>query len=281
MISARPPIKRRLKKALDLFAPRPDDEEPGPLAPRPAAMAPAPAEAEPEPAPVAPRPAAVAPKPSPVHPGPAPDPRPAPVHRPEIRALAAILEREGIARGALLDVGAAPFLEADDLPDLAKTLLGPDRIKEMPAHYRAVIEGEPEFSPGLAPASFDVIVVGDLLRRIERPWDLARNLTRLLRPGGVLMVETVLSDAVRPEPVDYWRFTPEGLATLFEGLETIDSRLDPPDPSAGGTVRVVHAARRPVLSRLTFGAPAERPAAPAEHAAPKARKPGKPGKARK
>lgn len=184
------------------------------------------------------------------------------------RRLLDLLAGEAISRGALLDVGPAPLFAAKDLPGLAKTLLSPAPLKARPAHYHAIVFGEADTGLGLEAASFDVIVVHDMLHRMERPWLAAEQLTRLLRPGGLIVVDTLFSGRHDPRPIDDWRFSPGGLETLFEGVETVEARFErtrgPRRGDGSGdaaarhlwtdTVRVIYVGRRPVFGALRFTA---------------------------
>ena len=56
-----------------------------------------------------------------------------------------------------------------------------------------------------------------------RPWAATPELARVLRPGGVIYVETHQTFPIHGYPSDYWRFTREALELLAldAGLEVI------------------------------------------------------------
>lgn len=118
--------------------------------------------------------------------------------------------------------------------------------------------------PEIPDASYDVILSVDVFEHIDRPWLAGENIVRLLRPGGLAYTSTLFSWRYHPCPIDFWRYTPEALAFLMPGLETLDQGFDlterrrdvrkksAHDPMAldafGGwreNVRVFHAGRRP------------------------------------
>ncbi len=80
--------------------------------------------------------------------------------------------------------------------------------------------------PQVPDASFDVIVSIDVFEHITRPWKAAEEIARLLRPGGLSYTSTLFSWRYHPCPIDYWRFSPDCLTFLFEGLETIEAGFD-------------------------------------------------------
>jgi SAM-dependent methyltransferase len=55
----------------------------------------------------------------------------------------------------------------------------------------------------------------DTLEHCEDPLAAGRELYRVLRPGGVCAVTSVMWFPIHGYPHDYWRFTPEGLRLLL------------------------------------------------------------------
>lgn len=66
--------------------------------------------------------------------------------------------------------------------------------------------------------SFDVIYNSDVLEHVPQPFTAAKNILKLLKPGGICITITPFCYAYHPDPVDYWRFTHEGLVQLFSGV---------------------------------------------------------------
>jgi hypothetical protein len=72
--------------------------------------------------------------------------------------------------------------------------------------------------------SFGTIVCFEVLTNVVAPQRASTNMQRLARPGaGVLLAECVVRKLSRM-PVDYWRYTPEGLIALFAGVDFDRSR---------------------------------------------------------
>ena len=65
---------------------------------------------------------------------------------------------------------------------------------------------------------FALVVCCSVLEHVPRPWDMAENLTRLLRPGGAIYVAVPWVWRYHPYPDDYFRFSWRGIAELFPGI---------------------------------------------------------------
>jgi hypothetical protein len=62
---------------------------------------------------------------------------------------------------------------------------------------------------------WDCIVCTHVLHLVSDPWAVVRELSRILRPGGALIVAVPTISRIHPEWTEYWRFTPDGLALLL------------------------------------------------------------------
>lgn len=66
---------------------------------------------------------------------------------------------------------------------------------------------------------FDFIALPHVLEHVKKPWVAAENVQRLAKPGGHLFVSAPWVQAYHAFPRDYWRFSFEGLALLFDRLQ--------------------------------------------------------------
>jgi SAM-dependent methyltransferase len=66
---------------------------------------------------------------------------------------------------------------------------------------------------------FGTIFCLSVLEHCARPFRMADNLTRLLRPGGWLCIAAPFAWRIHDYPNDLWRFTPDGIRTLFPLVE--------------------------------------------------------------
>jgi SAM-dependent methyltransferase len=70
----------------------------------------------------------------------------------------------------------------------------------------------------LPEAHFALTICCSVLEHVRRPWEMAANLTRLLRPGGAIYVAVPWVWRYHPYPDDYFRFSWRGVAELFPGI---------------------------------------------------------------
>ncbi|MGQ9592322.1 MAG: class I SAM-dependent methyltransferase [Planctomycetota bacterium] len=66
---------------------------------------------------------------------------------------------------------------------------------------------------------FDQIVVTEVLEHIRRPLDAIREMWRVLRPGGRVVLTTRFLYPIHSAPEDYFRYTRFGLLALFDMWE--------------------------------------------------------------
>lgn len=65
---------------------------------------------------------------------------------------------------------------------------------------------------------FGLVVCGALLEHVQNPFDAARNVAALLKPGGCLYYLGPWVWGFHPYPDDLWRFSFSGLKALFPDL---------------------------------------------------------------
>ncbi len=71
--------------------------------------------------------------------------------------------------------------------------------------------------------SFDVVISGQAFEHIEFPWLTIREVARVLRSGGVVIIIAPCSGPEHKFPVDCWRFYPDGMRALakWAGLDCV------------------------------------------------------------
>lgn len=74
--------------------------------------------------------------------------------------------------------------------------------------------------------SFDFIYSMDTFEHIDRPWKASEEITRILKPNGIVFIVTLFAWRYHPDPIDYWRFSPHCLKFLFETLQCIECNWD-------------------------------------------------------
>jgi SAM-dependent methyltransferase len=75
-------------------------------------------------------------------------------------------------------------------------------------------------------ASFDTVLNTEVLEHTPDPAALVGEMARVLKPGGVTIVTAPFAFRLHEEPYDFYRFSPHGLAWLFEqsGMEVVETR---------------------------------------------------------
>lgn len=72
---------------------------------------------------------------------------------------------------------------------------------------------------GLPDASIGSALVLDTLEHVEKPWRAMEEIHRVLAPGGVVLISSVMNFPIHDHPSDYWRFTPEAFRSLLNPFE--------------------------------------------------------------
>ena len=73
--------------------------------------------------------------------------------------------------------------------------------------------------------SFDFVFCLAVTEHVRRPWILAAEIERVLRPGATVIVDSAFLQALHGYPHHYFNMTSYGLQSLFPGLEILS--LDP------------------------------------------------------
>lgn len=69
---------------------------------------------------------------------------------------------------------------------------------------------------------FGSIICSHLLEHVRNPFDAARNISAILRPGGQVFVQVPWVQGFHDFPDDFWRISFSGLQVLFDGFQTVD-----------------------------------------------------------
>jgi SAM-dependent methyltransferase len=65
------------------------------------------------------------------------------------------------------------------------------------------------------PASHDLVILDQVLEHVVAPLEALVNVGSVLRPGGRIFVATPFLIRYHPDPIDFWRWTAEGLAHML------------------------------------------------------------------
>ena len=103
-----------------------------------------------------------------------------------------------------------------------------------------------------ADASFDTVVLSDVLEHVMKPDQLLAEVRRILAPGGKLLMNVPFLYWLHEQPHDYFRYTQHGLALLIKQAGLQQLVLE----TLGGPLEVIsdvsakHVARVPLLGAL-------------------------------
>lgn len=176
----------------------------------------------------------------------------------------AALARADLSAGRMLEIGGRHNPRNADFPEFEYQALD---LQGAPGAKIDVMAGDITNCPHIPDASYDFIFSFDVFEHIDKPWLAASEITRLLRPGGVTVHSTLFAWRYHPCPIDYWRYTAEGLKSLFGDLDCLCSEFDETErrrdirgqggnavtPDAFGgwreNIRVNYAGLKPALSR--------------------------------
>ena len=122
-------------------------------------------------------------------------------------------------------------------------------------HQNPYLDKEQDLNRPLAfpDASFDTIVLSDVLEHIRRPEDLIREMHRILAAGGRVIMNVPYYYGLHEQPFDYYRYTQYALRSMTEDagfavveLESIGGVPEIMTDLFSKTVRGVPVVGRPV-----------------------------------
>jgi len=78
----------------------------------------------------------------------------------------------------------------------------------------------------VADESMGLVLNLESLEHIAYPQKATDEIWRVLKPGGLLILTTVMTFKIHRTPKDYWRFTPDGLELLLHHFSILDCALE-------------------------------------------------------
>jgi len=123
------------------------------------------------------------------------------------------------ARGRLLDAGAGRMAYRRMLQRFCETYEGLD-VSDPAGRMDHVADLQ---KTGLPDGQYDTIVCTQVLHHLPEPGQALREIARMLKPGGKVILSVPHLVWMHNEPRDYWRFTVHGVRFLLErcGLEVV------------------------------------------------------------
>lgn len=73
-----------------------------------------------------------------------------------------------------------------------------------------------EYSFAIPDESYDVVLSGQVIEHVRKPWKWMPELGRITRAGGLVITINPVSWVYHKAPVDCWRIYPDGMKALYE-----------------------------------------------------------------
>lgn len=136
-----------------------------------------------------------------------------------LRKIVELLAGEMSGTGRVLEIGSRQEKGQKDLANLreifsAKEYVGID-MRPGRGVDRVVNAEKLPFKK----ESFDLVLCLETFEHAEKPWLLAKEIERVVKKSGTIIVSSQQNFPIHKHPSDYFRFTPYGLSCLFENLK--------------------------------------------------------------
>lgn len=137
------------------------------------------------------------------------------------RDFQSLLAAHGITSGTICEIGGPYNSFASDMPeyDFRYLSLYPD------AQFENVIVADATQCDHVEGEQFDAVFSVSVFEHISKPWKAARQIARLLKPGGICYTAAPFSYFYHGAPADYWRFTPDALQLIFSELKPLKAEF--------------------------------------------------------
>ena len=85
---------------------------------------------------------------------------------------------------------------------------------------------------------YDIVISGQVLEHVRRPWLWMKNIASLGKVGGTVWICAPNTWGFHEFPIDCWRVWPDGMSAVFEdaGIDPVECFFDGPDTVGIGTI---------------------------------------------
>jgi SAM-dependent methyltransferase len=122
--------------------------------------------------------------------------------------------------GPIVEVGSRPAEGQEEMAFLRPLFGGMEYIGCDIQPGQNVDQIEDIHALSFADDSVGTVISVETLEHVADPHRGVQEIHRILKPGGVAIITSVMFMPIHNHPWDFWRFTPEGFAKLLEPFET-------------------------------------------------------------
>ena len=117
---------------------------------------------------------------------------------------------------------------------------------------RLTFRTQGEYGFPVPDATYDIVLSAQVVEHVRKTWVWMKELTRVCKPGGLVITINPVSWGYHEAPIDCWRIYPEGMKALHEeaGLETELSVFESLEPLSFRAWRLVRIGLRALRGRL-------------------------------
>lgn len=64
--------------------------------------------------------------------------------------------------------------------------------------------------------SFDTVISNQVLEHVEKPWIMIKEISRVIKPGGICILTAPFLEPYHQDPGDFFRYSTQGIQSLFK-----------------------------------------------------------------
>lgn len=120
----------------------------------------------------------------------------------------------------------------DKIPSSCRKIVGDDSITwhtlDIIDNPKLTFSSSDEYSFPIPDNSYDIVFCAQVLEHVKKIWLWVREVARVCKAGGHVIMICPLSWPYHEAPVDCWRVYPEGIRTLYEegDLEVVTATFE-------------------------------------------------------
>lgn len=129
--------------------------------------------------------------------------------------LREILKTTSYIKGRVLDIGCGEKPYRDIFSSRIDSYIGVDLPQTVHAKHAIDIFANAHYLP-FKKNTFDTVLCLEVLEHVEMPLEVLKEIYGVLKKGGVLILSAPQNYWIHKDPVDFFRFTQEGLTEVVE-----------------------------------------------------------------